>query len=197
MPAPRSLALLFALQATATLAQNLHPSPDFNDPSEVLGWTASSGRIEFQADDGGGCPLSGSLQALGADNDPLPSILVATGPCVEVAEGGTLFAFFEYQGSGGWVPGDISYHLRSYAGANCEGSPVAETGFSTYEIYPWVEFYGALAVPAGGSIRLELGGAGDGVVSAELDRIVLSHRPWIFHDDFEGGATCRWSSAVP
>jgi hypothetical protein len=179
-------------------AQNLHPNGDFNDVDGTAGWTENRGTAQHQTDDPRDCPVSGSLRGVGDSNPPLPSMLDLEGPCVAWGDdAGTAHLSFEYQGSGGSLPGSVSYFFHSFTDAACQ-QPTGETvGFETFEVFPWVPYEGTLAVPAGGSLRLRLTGACDGACLADVDEIRVTRQPHAFLDDFEGGGTCRWSSATP
>jgi len=192
--ARRLAALLFLLPAAAA-AQNLHPNGDFNDVDVISGWSAVRGNLHLMDDDPLGCPLSGYLGAYGDDPYPFPGVLDASGPCVAALAPGQYFVRFDFQG-GGTAPGWAEFWVRAFEGPDCTGLDAGLLHMSFIDISPWQTYEGSLQLPAGGSIRISLGGVSDGGSYFTLDRIAVTRRPVLLLDDFEGGSTCRWSATA-
>jgi hypothetical protein len=191
----RRIACGLWLVSAAAVAQNLHPNADFNEVDLIVGWSAVRGNLHYMPDDPLGCPLSGYLGAYGDDPYPFPGVLDASGPCVGALPPGTYYVRFDFQG-GGTAPGYGEFWVRAFEGPDCTGFDAGALHMSFIDISPWQTYEGSLALPAGGSIRISLGGLSDGGSYFTLDRIAVTRRPVLLLDDFEGGSTCRWSATV-
>jgi hypothetical protein len=192
-----ALAGALAAFATATAAQNLYPNPDFHDDLGTDGWVVDPGFLQHGDDDASGCPASGILQASAEEIIPLSTAMLGLGPCLAFEEAATAEVRFLYQGFVSSLFDFNSAGAAVYAEATCAGSPLVESIEFFTEFAGWRVFEAALAVPAGGALRVELTSSGDTGGAVSVDEILVTREPPVFLDGFEGGAACRWSLLAP
>lgn len=195
---PALVAAVAMALPTPAAPQNHHPHGDFNDDGWIPEWTLVWGFPVHASEDVASCPASGSLRIDG--ESPLPNApeeLSALGPCLDWSEGGEAYVRFWYQGFALPAPNFVVIEARAFSGAVCAGIPVDEDGVGFLaEQVPWALFSGSVTVPAGGSLRLYAGAAGEDGCGVSLDELYVTRRPVVLLDDFEGGAVCRWTAEV-
>ncbi|MCP4658216.1 MAG: DUF11 domain-containing protein [bacterium] len=176
-------------------------NPNFD--TDLSGWTAASpvpGEIQWGVADADDAPSSGSAEVMtswGASQTfQLAQCVVAPGKELYRASAKGRIA----SGEGG-AP-TLVVKVESYAGAICEGSPLAiatSSAIAGDTTDAWIEIaVPAMAALGSGSLRVVievLGGSADSF-TVDLDHAMLRVGS-LFEDGFESGNTAAWSETVP
>jgi hypothetical protein len=102
-------------------------------------------------------------------------------------------------------PARVNLTLTFYGAAACTGSVLNGlfAGYATHDVSGWQRIAAGPVVPdpAAVSARIRIlafqdVGADPGF-EVEVDNVQVTAAGWLFAEDFEAGATCRWSEALP
>ena len=183
------------LTSAATEAQNLLATdPDFDDA--IAGWSGLAGQSSSLGEDSDGCSGSGSFLA-GEDGLGAPYAVRAMAPeCHAVVLGDWIYQSVAYRS-----PRSVYLHPIPFAGTDCTAPLISELGTEHPPSEGWTVVDSATEIVSESthSVRFAVFSFDDESTSAfeaSFDRAYLGSVPRIFADDFEGGATCRWSEVV-
>jgi hypothetical protein len=190
-------ALFLGLDWSAAAQNTIVFNPEFDINVEDWG-TGTLQTSDWDPDDANACPQSGSLSMTSTLGKG--SAVAAFAPeCLTVIEGDEVVLEVTYQS-----PNPMTLYLLQYTTANCTGD--------------WTESSGAIIFPASAAWSTGEGGLfmstptdfqsvrfiaasvdpdPNNPFTARIDRAYLGRRTRLFADDFDGGSTCRWSSASP
>lgn len=189
--------LLLGLDWSAAAQNALVFNPEFDVNVEDWG-TGAAQTNAWDTDDADACPQSGSFSMTSTAGGE-GSIVGAYAPeCLTVSEGDEVRIEVTYQS-----PNPVTLYLLEYTTANCSGDPTNSSGGA---IYPASAVWsrgaaGIVMVPPTDvqSVRFIVTSADpdpNNWFTTKIDRAYLGYRSRVFADDFDGGSTCRWTSAA-
>ncbi len=189
---------LLAGLAWSAAAQNaLVFNPEFD--VNVEDWGTGVGQTnDWDPDDANACPQSGSLSMTSTPGEA--SVVGAFAPeCLTVSEGDEVVLEVTYKS-----PNPLTLYLLQYTTANCSGDWTDSSGAITFPASAgWSTGEGGLFMSTPTDfqsvrfIAVSIDPSPSNPFTAKIDRAYLGYRTRRFADDFDGGSTCRWSSAVP
>ena len=177
--------------------QNLLTNSDFNHGQQDASWSLLDGQgLDWLAADRNLCPASGYLH-LYVSPILRPELGAYTGyawsDCIVLPAGVTVLQMnFDWTDNTSTTAGVVRF---PDAGCADVPSPSLEVAIGNAGI--WNHFESEYDVTGRQSVRVEIGFDGADLPSLIFDRVYVGILPVRFLDDFEGGATCRWSSHAP
>lgn len=189
--------LLFGLVWSAAAQNALVFNPEFD--VNVEDWGIGAAQINaWDADDADACPQSGSFSMTSTPGGE-GSIVGAYAPeCLTAGEGDEVRIEVTYQS-----PNPVTLYLLQYTTTNCSGDPTNSDAPTFPANAGWSRgAAGIVIAPLTDvqSVRFIVISADpdpNNWFTAKIDRAYLGYRSRVFADDFDGGATCRWSSVAP
>lgn len=187
-----ALALLLSISVPAT-AQNLVGNPDFDANVHAAGWSFLDGlSVSWLSGDRNVCPASGKLEVVGVSTlSPEGGNYAgaAWSDCIPVPGGATsLWLAFDWSDNNLVRAGVVKF-----PDSGCADAPALSVSSVGGNFGLWNHFESAIDVTGSQSIRVDVGFSGAAFDSLSFDRVYLGVARRSFADDFDGGATCRWS----
>jgi hypothetical protein len=185
----------------ASWAGNLFPEGHFDDPSSALGWLPGGGTGTHAFDqtlDLDGCPHSGSLEI--RDTATVPQDVYQIYRCL-----GPALASFPYRRGysvrfpEGQFGAELHLSIAFFTDQDCAGSLAGAANLAIDYRLPglWQTYSNAATSPAqtvSAAMILSVVNGPYGVpVTIAVDDLYFRPATDLFADDFEQGATCRWS----
>lgn len=198
----RILGALLAIASSGGAENLIVLNPDFDESRMIEGWGAggTATTVFWDAeDDADGCHLgegtSGAVGTVSIFHPLLQIFQFALSPdiCFSVQPGQTIYTEIAFRG------GEEMYLFATfYNQVGCSGGVDHFAGDFNSQSFDWQTHRQSFTVPADRhSMILAWRGYGEFVsLNNYFDRAYVGTQYRLFADDFEAGASCRWSSVV-